>query len=273
MNLNLSTKPLSHEEQKFYLYLENMGKNSFKVSEIDNKRLGLNKDYLYVVINRLEKKGWITGVGKGVYLRLPASTALEGRAYLEDPFEVGLKMYPGYLAFQSALRIHGLSEYEPFTVFVATKNKSETISLLEHYEVKAVKLGKRFTGFKEKGKYNVSTKAKTFFDCFYHPQYAGGYSKVLKSLYLTEEMNWVEMEKHLDEFGSSSLCQKIGHMLSLLHKETEYKLPIDFLEYLKNRIKNKTKLDFALRGGKYIKEWMVVDNIGERKLLSWWYNG
>ena len=67
MNLNLSTKPLSHEEQKFYLYLENMGKNSFKVSEIDNKRLGLSKDYLYVVINRLEKKGWITGVGKGVY--------------------------------------------------------------------------------------------------------------------------------------------------------------------------------------------------------------
>ena len=86
-------------------------------------------------------------------------------------------------------------------------------------------------------------------------------------------MNWVEMEKYLDEFGSSSLCQKIGYMLSLLHKETEYKLPIDFLEYLKNRIKNKTKLDFALRGGKYIKEWMVVDNIGERKLLSWWYNG
>ena len=62
MNLNLSTKPLSHEEQKFYLYLESMGKNSFKVSEIDNKRLGLSKDYLYVVINRLEKKGWVTGV-------------------------------------------------------------------------------------------------------------------------------------------------------------------------------------------------------------------
>ena len=273
MKLNLSTRPLSHEEQKFYLYLESMGKNSFKVSEIDDRKLGLNKDYLYVVISRLEKKGWITGVGKGVYLRLPACTALEGRAYLEDPFEVGLKMYQGYLAFQSALRIHGLSGYEPFTIFVATKNKSETTPLLERYEIKAVKLGKRFAGFEEKGKYNVSTRAKTFFDCFCHPQYAGGYPEVLKSLHMTDEVDWVEMEMHLDDFGSSSLCQKIGYVLSLLHEETGYELPADFLEYLKSRIKNKTKLDFALKGGKYIKEWMVMDNMGKGNLLSWWHNG
>lgn len=273
MGLNLSIKPLSHEEQKFYLYLESIGKNSFKVSEIYDKKLGLSKDYLHVIINRLAKKGWITGVGKGVYLRLPANTALEGHAYLEDPFEVGLKVYSGYLAFQSALRIHGLSEYEPFAVFVATENKSETIPLLEHYEIKAIKLGKRFVGFGEKRKYKVSTKAKTFFDCFYHPQYAGGYSNVLKSLHLAGEIDWTEMEKYLNDFGSSSLCQKIGYMLSLLYKETEYEPPTDFLEYLRGRIKNKTKLAFALKGGRYVKEWMVIDNIGERSLLSWWYNG
>ena len=273
MDLNLSTKPLSHEEQKFYLYLESMGKNSFKVSEIDDKKLGLSKDYLYVIINRLKKKGWITGAGKGVYLRLPASTVFGGRAYLEDPFEVGLKMHSGYLAFQSALRIHGLSGYEPFTVFVATKNKSETTPLLEHYEIKAVKLGKRFAGFREKGKYKISTRAKTFFDCFCHPQYAGGYSEILKSLHLAEKIDWIELEKYLDYFGSSSICQKIGYMLSLLCNETGYDLPADFLEYLRGRIKNKTKLDFAFKGGKYAREWMVIDNIGEKKLLSWWYNG
>ena len=273
MSPNFSTKPLSHKEQQFYFYLESIGKNSFKVSEIDYKRLGLSREYLYVIVNRLEKKGWLTGVGKGVYLRLPAVTALDGRVYLEDPFEISLKMYPGYLAFQTALRIHGLSEHEPFTIFVATNNKSETVPLLKHYEIKAIKLGKRFVGFKDTGKYKVSTRAKTFSDCFYHPEYAGGYPEVLKSLHIAEEIDWVEMEKYLNDFGSSSLCQKIGYMLSLLNSETEYKLPIDFLEYLKSRIKNKTKLDFALEGGRYIKEWMVIDNIGKRELLSWWYNG
>lgn len=56
MRLKLSTKPMSHE-QKLYLYLESKGKNLFKVSEIDAKKLGLKKSYLYVLIDRLEKKG------------------------------------------------------------------------------------------------------------------------------------------------------------------------------------------------------------------------
>lgn len=44
-------------------------------------------------------------------MRLSASTTLEGKVYLEDPFGVALKMYDEYLAFQSAIKIHGLSEY------------------------------------------------------------------------------------------------------------------------------------------------------------------
>ena len=272
MRLKLSTEPLSHEEQKLYLYLESIGKNAFKVSEIDIDKLGLKRSYLYVLIDRLEKKRWITGIGKGVYLRLPASTVVEGKVYLEDPFEIALKLYDGYLAFQSALKIHGLSEYESFTIYVATKNKSETKPLLKHYEIKAVKFSKRFTGFEKKDGYTVSTKAKTFFDCFYHPQYAGGYPEILKSFHMAGQIDWREMEKYLNKFGSSSLCQKIGYLISLL-EETEYELSKDFLEYLKGRIKNKTKLDFGQKGGTYDSEWMVLDNIGKKKLLSWWYHG
>lgn len=272
MRLKLSTKPLSHEEQKIYLYLESIGKNAFKVSELDTKKLDIERNYLYVLMERLERKGWITGVGKGVYLRLPAATAVEGKVYLEDPFEVALKMFKGYLAFQSALKVHGLSEYEPFTIYVATRRKSETVPLLKHYEIKAIKFGKRFTGMEKTERYTVSTKAKTFFDCFYHPNYAGGYPEILKSLHTAGQLDWKEMEKYLEKFGSSSICQKIGYLISLL-KETKYEYPRDFIDYLKGRIGNKTKLDFSQSGGSYNKEWMIVDNIGKKKLLSWWYNG
>ena len=273
MALGVHTVPLSHEEQRFYFYLESKDISAFKISEVDEKKVGLSRAHLYVIVGRLEKKGWLTGVGKGVYLRLPACTALDGWAYLEDQFEVGLKMYSGYIAFQNALKIYGLSEYQPFTVFVATKDTSETMPLLKHYEVKAVKLGKRFTGFTNMKKYRISTKAKTFFDCFCHPQYAAGYPEILKSLHMAGEIDWKEMEKYLEGFGSSSLCQRIGYTVSLLCRDTEYIIPADFLEYLKGRIKNKTKLNFLLSGGKYIKEWMIVDNIGDKRLLSWWYYG
>jgi len=272
MRLKLSTQPLSHEEQKIYLHLESIEKNAFKVSELDIKKIGLKQSYLYVLLYRLEKKGWITSVGKGVYLRLPAATVVGGKVYLEDPFEVALKMFKGYLAFQSALKIHGLSEYEPFTVYVATRHKSETVPLLKHYEIKAIKFSKRFTGFKKIDRYTVSTKVKTFFDCFYRPNYAGGYAEVLKSLHMAGQIDWSEMEKYLEKFGSSSICQKIGYLISLL-KETDYEYPHDFIDYLKGRIGNKTKLDFSQGSGSYNKEWMIVDNIGKKKLLSWWYHG
>lgn len=83
MVLKLSTRPLSHVEQRLYLYLESMDKNTFKVSEIDIRKVGITPSYLYVLVDRLEKKGWLTRVGKGVYLRLPASTAMAGKVYLK----------------------------------------------------------------------------------------------------------------------------------------------------------------------------------------------
>lgn len=118
----------------------------------------------------------------------------------------------------------------------------------------------------------MSTKAKTFFDCFYQSEYAGEYSEVLKSLHASDKIDWKELEKYFAKFGSASLCQRVGYLFSLL-EETEYKLPDAFLEYLQGRIKNKTKLDYKQKGGTYDKKWMVIDNIGKKKLLSWWYHG
>ncbi len=275
MSLKFTTEPLSHTEQKLYLYLESEGKNAFRVGELKDKGLGLSMAHLYVLLGRLEEKGWITSVGKGVYLRLPASSAVDGKTYLEDPFEVALKLYPknAYLAFLSALKVHGLSEYEPFTIFVATEARSETLSLLEQYEVKAVKFGRRFTGYEKKNGYTVSTVPKTFFDCFYRPRYAGGYPEVLKSLHSCENLGWREFLSYLKRFGSSSFCQKVGYMLSLL-ESAEYTVPEHVVDYLKSRVKTKTRLDTRIsRGGKLVREWLVIDNIGKQRLLEWWYRG
>jgi len=270
-----TTAPLSHAEQRLYFYLESEGKSEFTVSELRASSLGFSDHFLHVLLSRLEKKGWLVSVGKGVYLRLPASSAVDGRAYLEDPSEVALKLFPknAYLAFMSALRVHNLTEYEPFTIFLATRSISRSIRLLEQYEIKAVKYGKRFAGYETRGGYVVSTVPKTFFDCFYHPQYAGGYSEVLKALHACNDPGWQEFRSYLERFASSSLCQKVGYLLQLAQR-TEVEVPRDLMEYLASRVRTKTKLDHTVpRRGKWIRTWKVVDNIGEERLLEWWYRG
>jgi len=272
MALKFTTEPLSHLEQKVYLLLESEGVSIFTVEELKKLKLPIKYGHLRVLLHRLEKKGWITSVRKGVYLRLPAVAAKEGKAYVEDPFSVALKIFDGCLAFQSALRVHGLSEYQPFTIFVATKGKSETLNLLEQYDIKVIKLGKRYTGFEKRDGYRVSSLAKTFFDCFYHPQYAGGYPEVLKALHSCEQLNWDEFLSYLKKFASASLCQKVGHLLTLL-QETGYKIPEKVIDYLRERVSVKTRLEPKTSGGKLNKEWLVIDNLGREKLLSWWLHG
>ena len=265
-------QPLSHAEQKVYLYLEAEGKQVFTVDELKQAGLGINSSNLWVIVHRLAKKRWLTRVKRGVYLRLPASAVLEGGVYLEDPFEAALKIFDGYLAFQSALRVHGLSEYEPFTVFVATKRLSRTVKLVEQYEVKAVKLGHRFLGFEEKNGYRVSTIAKTFFDCLMHPDLAGGYPEILKSLHKAGSLDWREFVSYYKRFGSSSLAQKTGYLLTLL-RETGFRAPRFVMEYFERQVRVKTRLVWSTAGGKLYKEWLVTDNVGREKLLSWWLHG
>ena len=275
MQKKFTTRPLSHREQELYLVLESEGRNVFRVRDLKEFKLPFSYEHVRVLVQRLEGKGWLTPLGKGVYLRLPASTVLKGRAYLEDPFKVGLTLFDGYLAFQSALKVHGLSEYEPFTVYVATRNKSQTVTVLEQYEIRAITFRKRYTGYEKKDGYVVSTVAKTFFDCFFHPQYAGGYPEILKSLHACQSMDWEEFLKYLRKFASDSLCQKIGYLLSLLLSKTKYEVPKKVLSYLKSRAKAgaKTRLDPKRAKGNIVRDWQVYDNIGEGKLLSWWLHG
>ncbi len=263
---------LSHAEQKVYLYLEGEGKHVFTMDELKQAGLGFDSSNLWVVVHRLAKKGWLTRIKRGVYLRLPASAAFEGRAYLEDPFEAALKIFNGYLAFQSALKVHGLSEYTPFTVFIATKRLSRTVKLLEQYEVKAVKLGHRFVGHEDKNNYIVSTIAKTFFDCLTHPDLAGGYPEILKSLYNARALDWREFLSYHKKFGSNSLAQKTGYLFALL-AETDFRVPSFVMDYFRARVKVKTRLDWSSGGGKLDKDWWVTDNVGREKLLSWWLHG
>jgi len=273
MALKFTTQPLSHHEQRLYLFLEGSDINVFTLRELRGADLPYTYNHLRVLLHRLERKGWVTSVGKGTYLRLPAGSAINGKVYLEDPFSVALKLYKGYLAFQSALRVHGLTEHQPFTIFVATRDKSGTRNLIDQYEVRAVKLGERFTGFKETGKYVVSTVPKTFFDCFLHSEYAGGFPEVLKALHSRREMDWEEFISYFKRFASNSLCQRVGYLLSLL-EETDIKIPRGTMDYLKSRVSSKTRLDHKLGGGgKLNKEWLVVDNIGKEGLLSWWLHG
>ena len=218
------------------------------------------------ICHSLSSKGHLHRLKKGVYLiqKKPSDLPL-----IKDPYKIALALFKGYIAFSSALRVYNLLDYAPFTIFVVTVNKSREKRVGE-YTFKAVAMGKRAVGLTHYNGIYISTISKTFFDCFYKPQYCGGYSVITKAIN-DVEFDWDEFIRYF-EFASDSLCQRTGYVLELMEGETGKKIPT--LDHFRKRVKNNTKLvPSGKAGGKYIKEWKVLDNLGKENILSWWYHG
>lgn len=232
---------------------------------------GLFPEMSHARINKinssLASKGYIQRLKKGTYLFQGKPSEIP---VITDPYKIALSLFKGYIGFSSALRIYSLLDYEPFTIFVVSKNKSGEKKIGE-YTFKAVAMGKKAVGMTYHDGIYLSTIAKTFFDCFYKPQYGGGYAEITKALH-DAKIDWKEFKQYL-ELGTDAFCQRTGYILDMVNKETN-RIPDEILEYLSGRIHANIKLIPSGRSaGKYNREWKVMDNLGRDNILSWWYHG
>jgi len=236
------------------------------IQEIKELFPELSEDMIKKVLSSLVKKGYLYRLKRGLYL----VNEEPGKPLIKNPYQIALMLFPGYIAFSSALRLYGLIEYEPFTIFVATPRKSGEKEIGE-YTIKAIALGEKATGMTLKNGIYTSTLAKTFFDCFYKPQYCGGYSEVTKALYEAEKIDWDEFLSYFKRFASDSLCQRTGYILELV-KNLGVDVPEGVIEYLRGRVRVWTKLVPTLPSkGKGIEEWKLIDNLGKERILGWAY--
>lgn len=250
---------LSWREQEVFELISSKTVNIVTTNQLKDlfPRLNINK-----ICYSLEKKNYLFRLKKGVYL---IQREASKKPMIEDPFLIPEHLYKGYLAFSTALKIHGLLEYEPFTIFFVTDYKSKTFSIAQ-YTFKIINLTNKAEGVTKTGNYIVSNLEKTFFDCFYKPNYAGGYQNIVKALY-DAKLNWLPFLNYFKKFASASLFQKTGYVIELMSKKTDYKVPRFVIDFFKKRKKVNTKL-LATGSGHFVKEWKVIDNSPD---LFGWY--
>jgi predicted transcriptional regulator of viral defense system len=224
----------------------------------------LSKQAVNRACSSLSRNGYLHRLRRGLYLIQPEPSATP---LLGDPYRIALELYPGYIAFSSALKLHGLLEYEPTTVFVAT-SKTSRETMAGQFTFKAVAMGRRAAGQMLLGRLWVSSLAKTFFDCFYRPGYAGGYSTLSKALF-SAELDWREFLSYFERFASDSLCQRTAYVIDLV-REAGKKVPKHVLDYFSRRVRTRTRLvPTAAGAGKWVARWQVMDNLGRDAILEW----
>lgn len=256
---------LTGSEQEIYNLIKKAGGKVITLEDINGVFPDIPGKKINKVCSSLSKKGYLHRIKRGIYIIQHEPSQ---KPFISNPYEIALHIYPGYLAFSSALRIYDLIEYEPFTIFVATAGKSRNINLGD-YTFRYISMGDKAVDIEFHKNTYVSSKTKTFFDCFYKPQYSGGYSGIVKALYLNEGCDWKKLKEYFEKFASDSLCQRSGYVLELIEKENIIKVSQSLISYLKSRIRTNTRLIPQNKSaGKYIKDWKILDNLGWENIIS-----
>ena len=100
--------------------LRDLNKPYFTIADLE-KVLGLNRDSLYVLLNRLVKNGTLIRLRRGVYQPEFQSPDLERVA--------NELYYPSYLSFESALSKYGILSQTPYVLTFATTKTTKRLNL------------------------------------------------------------------------------------------------------------------------------------------------
>ncbi len=180
----------------------------------------IQKEVLWVILSRLEKKGWIERIEKGKYMIIPLGA--EKGKYTLNEFIIGsLLVTPYSVAYWSALNFYGLTEQIPNTVFLQTtsrKKKQATEVFGVRYRIVRIKEEKFFGMRKEwieNTQIHITDKEKTLLDCLDKPQYCGGVVEIAKALKYGSELDRNNLVEYAKKLNNSGVIRRLGYLCDL----------------------------------------------------------
>lgn len=143
---------------EFLQKLKELNKTYFTVSDLE-KIVGLSRDSLYVLLNRLVKNGTLVRLKRDVYK--PAFQSLELEKVANELY------YPSYLSFESALSGYSILSQIPYVLTFATSKITKRVVLAgKEVEYRQLKDNYFFGYTFEKGIY-IAEPEKAILDQLY----------------------------------------------------------------------------------------------------------
>lgn len=209
--------------------------------------------------NNLKRKGYLQKIRKGVYAIVPPN--LVGEEFKPDKFLIAGNLKDDYyLAYHSALELHGVAQSAYNTVWISCENPSEPFSYQEiNYRFVTSKHDFGLTQTqRQNNSLRVSDREKTLLDCIRKPKYAGGWEELLKSIESFPAVTSKRLLSYLEKFSEQGLYQKTGFILENIG------LPVsqEIIAELKSHGGERTYYLDKNKRSHYVSQWnlMVPDN-------------
>lgn len=229
------------------------------------------------VLFSLARKGVLYRIFKGCYVVIPPDMLYDKSSFINDPYiiidqlmEVVNQKY--YVAYQSAIHLHGIAHQLPFALSVVVLKQRKPLKLGES-RIEFRKVSKRdFFGIRRM-KYsnvflNVSDIEKTILDCVIRYDLCGGIDEVCRAISdAGEKIKPRRLLNYIEKMNCRSVSQRLGFILDKLD-QSGYKIDKKLIAGVEKHIGKKTYLldPRSRKKGKVSKRWKIIENID---CMSW----
>ncbi len=271
--LNIESKNISTQSAQLLSYFNEQNKACFDIDlaqkALPNSKVGTIRELL----SDMTRRGLLMRLKDGIYHIIPYEANAE--TFMPDWHLIAEHIVNNaqhYIGYYSALQIHNLITQPSLKEqIVVSKQLSPSEIIIKEVSFQFIYHNeKHFFGAKKMWIDNFhrvlcSDLEKTFIDCLFKPDYAGGIVEIARAIYISKEkIKYNTLLDYTKRFGSQAVIKRLGFLLELLEIQTNI---IDELQKLKTA--SYIVLDTELpRNGKYNKRWSVLQNLDTKTIKS-----
>ncbi len=262
----MQNKNISTQSSEILGYFNKLEQDWFDYSEAKKALPDSSESALKELLSDMVRRGLLMRLKRGLYCLIPyeqdSETFMPDWHLLAEPLTKGTDHYIGYY---SALQIHNLiiqpSLKEQIVVAKQLRPtqidiKGVTFQFIYHNS-------EHFFGAKKiwidsYNKVLCSDLEKTFIDCLFKPDYAGGIVEIARAIYISKDkINFSKLLEYAERFNSKAVIKRLGFLLEILEINT------DIIEKLQeSKTASYVVLDTELpKQGKRISRWSIQQNL------------
>jgi predicted transcriptional regulator of viral defense system len=263
-------RSLSPREALVVLPFEERGLTIVTLSDIASL---LNCDWqtAYYVAYRLIQKQWLFRIKPGKYLFIPACLGLDAFPEMNPYICALILREPYYFSYYTATSHYGWTEQLSDVFYVATLHQQNIRAF--YFTVKPVRIAQhKLFGYTKQSVFgtevNMASKEKAVVDAVDKPHFTGGIEDVAKTLLRAKrQVDWELVIDYAKRMQSKSLCARLGYLLEKLSIVDGLNISA-LAPYLPSCYVHLGNPKRWGRRGKTNKEWHIIENVPNDKLLS-----
>ena len=271
--ITMKHKSISTQSAELLAFFNERNKSCFDYKEASQALPDSNETAIRKLLSDMTKRGLLMRIRDGLFYIIPYEQDAE--SFIPDWHVLAEYLVSGighYIGYYSALQIHG---------FITQPSLKEQIVVKQQIRPSEIKIKdvpfqfiyhneKHFFGAKKIwidnfNKVICSDLEKTFIDCLFKPDYAGGTVEIAKAIYASKDkIKWDKLLDYAVKFDSQAVIKRLGFLLETLGIGREITG-----ELQKIKTSSYAVLDTELpKTGKRISRWNIQQNLETETIKS-----